>query len=510
MKEMKNIFKKLFGFAVLAGSLASCADTNYPGGEVSPYIGIYDIRNLYKGSAIDLNLETMEGSNSLSAVVISDHSGNNLPEGMLFVQDARRLSLLRGVAIPLGDLAKEYKPGDSVIINLDGTVLDRVDGLLQIKNVDQNRITKVASDRPVYATLTNTAKIAAKPYDFESTLVAIVKGGYTYTPEPGQVISGDQTINDGFGTITVSTDANSTLANLPQYKMANYYGIVFTKQEQDSVIAYQKMRTQRDLVELKSVYKVPKAIITGWNNDPKGSDNNHEYMQFMATEDIDFAKTPFSVVTTNNANASTPVGFPQKGWATGGMRTYKINLTKGTAKKGTFFYVGGTNGLILSSGSTSIKHANWIATHNYGTTDGQGFGTKTTNLLANSGNTYGIAIFEGTDVTEKSIPEDVMFVASGGSVVGNGFGYRVANNDFYDIINPITLNEQPFYRSGSNTNNIPYNTPSDAGYFNYMGGEYNMTLGRWTKARVKYAPLLEKTSVLEDIENPEFATKLVY
>ena len=111
------MFKKLFGFAVLAGSLASCADTNYPGGEVSPYIGIYDIRNLYKGSAIDLNLETMEGSNSLSAVVISDHSGNNLPAGMLFVQDARRLNLLRGLAIPIGDLAKEYKPGDSVIIN---------------------------------------------------------------------------------------------------------------------------------------------------------------------------------------------------------------------------------------------------------------------------------------------------------------------------------------------------------------------------------------------------------
>jgi len=78
-----------------------------------------------------------------------------------------------------------------------------------------------------------------------------------------------------------------------------------------------------------------------------------------------------------------------------------------------------------------------------------------------------------------------------------------------NLINPVSLKEQPFYRSGSNNNNIPYNTPSDAGYFNMMGGEYNIKLSRWTKARVKYAPILEKTSTLADIENPEFLTKLI-
>ncbi|GAA4136329.1 hypothetical protein GCM10022216_11230 [Sphingobacterium kyonggiense] len=506
---MKNKFIKWFGFALLLATVAGCAESNYPGGEISPYIGIYDVRNLYKGSAVNLNLETLEGSSNLSATVISDHSGGNLPAGMLFVQDARRLGFLRGLAIPVGDIAKDFKPGDSVLINIEGTVLNRVDDILQIQNVTKEKITKVASQRPIYATLTNSAKIAAKPYDYESTLVAIVKGGFEYTPEPGQVISGDQTINDGFGTITVKTEASSSLANLPQYTMANYYGIVFTQTQTDTVLAYQRLRVPSDLVELKSVYKVPKIIITGWNNDPKGSDSNHEYMQFMATEDIDFAQTPFSVVTTNNANASTPTGFPQKGWATGGIRTYKINLTKGTAKKGTLFYVGGSNGLILSTGSTSIKHANWIAAYNYASNDGQGFGTKSANLLANSGNAYGIAVFQGTDVTEKSIPEDVIFVATGGSLVGNGFGYRIANTDFYDIINPITLKEQPFYRSGTNTNNITYNTPSDAGLFNYMGGEYNIKLKRWTKARVKNAYQLQKESTLEEIENPEFTTKLV-
>jgi hypothetical protein len=191
------------------------------------------------------------------------------------------------------------------------------------------------------------------------------------------------------------------------------------------------------------------------------------------------------------------------------MRTYKFNLTSGFAKKGTLFYVGGSKKLIMSTGSTSIADANWITAYDYAGNDGQGFGNKTSNLLANSGNAYGIAIFQGTEITEQSIPEDVIFVATGGSLVGNGLGYRIANTDFYDIINPVSLKEQPFYRSGSNTNNIAYNTPSDAGYFNMMGGEYNIKLSRWTKARVKYAPILEKTSTLADIENPEFLTKLI-
>ncbi|WP_437920534.1 DUF5689 domain-containing protein [Sphingobacterium sp. LRF_L2] len=505
---MKTLFNSIFPLLITLLIAGSCAETNYPGGEVSPYIGIYDVRNLYKGEPLNLNLESLEGSQKLAATVISDHSGGNLPSGLLIVQDRRRLDFQRGISIPLGDAAANYQPGDSLIIDIDGGVLNRVDGILQISNISEDKISKVGQV-DVYVTQVNVAKIIANPGNYESTLVAIVKGGFAYTPTEGQVLSGDQEINDGFGAITVRTDAQSDLANLPQYKMANYYGIIFTELQGDSLVPYEKLRIASDLVELKSEYKTPKAIITGWSNDPQGTDANNEYMQFMATEDIDFSKTPFAVVTTNNANASTPTGYPQKGWATGGVRTYKFNLTSGTAKKGEFFYVGGSNKLIMSTGSTSIAHANWITAYAYNTNDGFDFGTKTTNLLANSGNAYGIAIFQGTTVDVNSVPEDVMFVATGGSLTGNGYGYRITNNDFYDIINPLTLSEQPFYQSGANTNAMTYNTPSDAGYFNFMGGVFNLTLGRWTTARVKYAPLLTKQSTLEEIENPEFTTKLV-
>src|SRR5690606_32967715 len=230
----------------------------------------------------------------------------------------------------------------------------------------------------------------------------------------------------------------------------------------DSLVPYERMRIPSDLVELKSEYKTPKAIITGWSNDPRGTDANNEYIQFMATEDIDFSKTPFAVVTTNNANASTPTGFPQKGWATGGLRTYKFNLTSGFAAKGTFFYVGGSSKLINGRGSDArMSNANWIRSFDYSTTNGDGFGTKTTNVMSNGGAAFGIAVFEGTSVTANSEPVDVAWVGSSGNIYTAGpptRGYRITNTDYYDEIDPITLTEQPFFRSGVNMQGFAYTT----------------------------------------------------
>src|SRR5690606_33927054 len=125
--------------------------------------------------------------------------------------------------------------------------------------------------------------------------------------------------------------------------------------------------------------------------DPTSTDANYEYIQLMATKDLDFSVTPFAIVTTNNAGANTPTGYPVDGWATGGLRTYKIDLTSGTVTKGEYFYVG-ANKNIWGSGSTDMSSSKWFQKM-YATDDGDGFGTKTTNLLANSGNAAGIAVF---------------------------------------------------------------------------------------------------------------------
>ena len=502
----------LYSFLLLSMVLLMGCDKdgNYPGGTVSPYIALFDVRDLYKGNDVTLNVDRLFGSSKITGVVVSDHSGGNLPAGLVVIQERRRLSELRGISISLGAAAANYVPGDSIVVDISGTVLKRVDGILQISGVQPSAITKVASNKPIAVNRVPSNLVLANPEKYESTLIVVVKGGFNPAPVPTDVLAGDKLLNDGFGELTLRTEATAAFANNPVPFLANFYGIVFNKQGPDKqLIPELRMRKADDVVVLSSTISVSPVLITGFISDVAGGDGNYEYMQFMATRDIDFSVTPFSVVVTNNANASTPTGFPVNGWATGDRRTFKMNLTSGTAAKGSLFYVGGSTKLINGSGSTNISSANWIRSFNYTTTDGDGFGAKTGGLFANSGNASGFAVFEGTNVTGTSIPVDVMFVATGGSIyttTPSPRGYRIANTDWYDIKNPVTLEDQPFYRSGTNTLNMSYTT-SDRGFFYMLGGEYNVALGRWMKARSQTNVLLTKTSTLSEIEG-EGVTKL--
>jgi hypothetical protein len=508
MKSSKlNLLFLLLSVATLWGCKK---EGNYPGASISPYIAIFDVRNIYKGNDVTLTKENLLGSNKITGVVVSDHSGGNLPSGLLVIQDMRRLSQLRGISIAIGAKAADYLPGDSVVINVEGGVLKRVDGMLQITGVLESAVTKVTSVNTLYANRVTTSQILADPGKYESTLAVIVKGGFNPLPAPTDVLVGDKTLNDGFGDITLHTEATAAFANESAPFNANFFGIVFNTLGADKQLVPQfRVRKASDIVVLSSTIEVAPVVITGFMSDAKGGDGNYEYVQLMATRDIDFAATPYSVVFTNNANASTPTGYLPNGWATGGMRTYKLNLTTGTATKGSFFYVGGTGKMINGSASTSMTSSNWIKSYDYVNNNGEGFGTKTGGLLANSGNASGIAVFATTAIDGNTAPVDVVFVGTGGSLFTAGppaMGYRIANNDFYDKKNPISLAEQPFYRSGSNTLSYTYNT-ADLGYFVMLGGEYNPALGRWVKARSQNNVLLSKTSAITEIEG-EGATKL--
>lgn len=506
---MKKII--IYSFFLLAlASLWGCKKDNYPGGEISTYLPIYDLKNIYKGQDVTLTKENMLGSTSITGMVVSDHSGGNLPAGLLVVQDILRLGLLRGISIPIGAEAANYKPGDSVVIKVEGAVLKRIDGILQITNLPANAVTKVSSGNNYLALPAPISLILAKPADYESILLVVEEGGFDPLPVPGDVLSGDKILNDGFGNITLHTAANATFANTPAPISANFFGIVFnTVVAKDSLVPRFHLRTGNDVQLLSSVIEIPPVIITGFMSDVKGADGNYEYIQLMATEDINFATRPFSVVVTTNANASNPSGYPANGWGTGNQRTFKFNLTTGTAAKGTYFYVGGTGKMINGSGSTSMSSSNWIRAFNYTTTDGDGFGAKTGGLFANSGNASGLAVFEGTTVNASTKPVDVIFVSSGGSLYTPGppaMGYRITKTDWYKVKNTRTLEDQPFYRQGSNTLSLSYAT-ADQGYFNLLGGEYNLALGRWTKARTQTNLLLTKQSLITEIEG-EGATKL--
>src|SRR5699024_7658004 len=201
-------------------------------------------------------------------------------------------------------------------------------------------------------------------------------------------------------------------------------------------------------------------------------EGGYEYIQFMALRDIDFSQTPYSVVVGRHY---TP--HPE-GWATGGSRSFKFNLTEGQAAQGTFFYVGTgakrIDGYWDEGHSTDISAANWIRNIQANLGDdnkvaGDGFGSSTSGLLTNSKKADGIAVFEGTDVTASSVPIDAVFYGSevDGALDG-GEGYLIPEqSDLYSAVNKETGEKQPFFGQGTNT----YMYPSAGdGNFRQLGG----------------------------------------
>lgn len=493
--------------AVALFALTGCKKNGeYPGATLSPYIAVMDLRNLYKNQDIKINNALTGGADSIAVTVSSDHTSSNLPDSLLIVQDSRRLSSLRGIAINIGKQASNYTTGDSLIIKINGGTIGRRNGILEILDLTTNQIRKVSSGNILPINRVKISDIQAHPGNYECTQVAIVKGSFNPHLTPGETLAGTKYINDGFGNIPLQTLKNASFADSLAPSLANYYGIILDSAygidvHQPSI----RLRKYTDLVALSSSSSSQPIIISGFMSDAKGTDANYEYIQLLATQDIDFSQTHYALVTCNNAGASTPSGYPVNGWATGGMRTYKFNLLTGKVTKGTYFYVGGTAQAIDGLGSTSMSSSIWIRSLNYSISPGDGFGIATANLLANSGNAFGMAVFNDTLVNANSVPVDVIFIGSSGSLYTAGppvKGYRITSTDWYDMIDPITLIAQPYFKMSTSINAscLSYNT-ADQGIFNMLGGVYNTSMGRWTTARKQTNVLLSSNSTISAIEN---------
>jgi len=495
---MKKIIPFIFCFATLL-SFLGCKKDKYPGGVLSDYISLLDLRNIYNDAPITLTKETMFGATKISGLVVSDHRGGNAPAGLVMMQDNRRLGIMRGIAIEIGADAADYLPGDSIEINLVGKTMVREAGILKLKSITNTEVTKLNSGNALTIPLVKSNLIIDRPGDYESTLLTITRVGFDASYPAGTTYAGDKIINDGFGNMTLHTEPTVSYANDPVPFLSNFTGVIYTPQT--DTVPQLWPRSEDDITILAATApKIAPLVITGYLADVGGSsvaDANYEYIQLMATKNIDFSVNNFSVVTTNNAGANTPTGFPPSGWATGGLRTYKINLTSGTINKGQYLYIG-ANKNIYGPGSTDISSAKWI-TKMYSSVAGDGFGNATNNLLANSGNAAGIAIFDLTNVTVDTIPVDVIFYGGSGNIYTAGppeRGYKITNTDYYDVKNPSTLAIQPYFNMGSNTGKLAFAGAN----FSSLGGRYNIITGRWTSARTLTGVTLTTSSALTDIE----------
>jgi hypothetical protein len=535
MKYLVNLFL----ITVLVVAINSCnRDTyeEYFGATPNDVVSVLDVRPIYKGEDIVLSKGNLYGSTKIAVIVVSDHTEKNLPEGLLVVQDNRRLATLRGIAIELGAAAAKYHPGDSLLIEIAGGTLTRKNGILTITGLTEANITSRGKGFLALNAIT-VAQLQAKPENYESTLCLINKASFNPTLQPGEAIGGRKPINDGFGDLILYTNPGTNYAKNSPYALGAYVGIPFATA--DGPIEY-RTRNADDIINMGS--SAQDLLLTGFIGDPKGGDGGYEYVQMMATKDIDFAVTPYSIVFCGNAGTASSNTPLDAGWATGGQRTIKWNINSRSVKKGEFFYFGFQGKKISGSGGAH----SFPATANYyqktytstsGATNAGDGGLVRASSFGNSGpwpnngNTCGMALFKGTTVTETSVPVDVLFVATGGgtAVYDNTknpiLGYRICNNDWYSmysvIIDQTTYKPKvvPYlhYRSPGNTTSMPYwvnekfpSVPNDASLYNMMGGVYNITLGRWTTARKQVVvEMVQATATIDSLEKHSAVTKLV-
>ncbi|QJD95227.1 hypothetical protein HH214_04710 [Mucilaginibacter robiniae] len=496
---------------LLLAVISACKKHDFAEGALSPIIAVSDMRSLYKGTDVTLTKENMQGAHQIVGIVISNPDSGNVPQGIVVLQNFRR-QVIRGISIPLGDKAASYHSGDSLMIDVEGAVLKKVSGAMQLTGLTEANIHKISSANTVTVQAVSSYTIKSNPDSYENTLVQIKSATVSPAPKVGDTVAGERYLVNGADSVVLHTEAAASFAKAALPSSATFAGILLVNQDATGNAILQVWpRTGADItnktvpIDPTDLGKAP-VVITGYINDTKGADGNYEYFQFRATRTIDFSKTPMAVVTCTNAGTATPNAgdAPGAGWATGGGRTYKFNLTTGVVNKGDFFYVGGSNKKINGPNTTDISSAKWIRSIAYVTNDGDGFGSMSSGLLPNSGNAGGIAIFAGTSVTEASIPVDVVFFGgTGATTIYNATtnkGYRIPDNDHYHPVDPTTNGAQPFAYQGSNTYVIPHSTPADAGIFVKLGGAFDATTKNWTTAR-KYTFLtLSSTSALTDIE----------
>lgn len=167
----------------------------------------------------------------------------------------------------------------------------------------------------------------------------------------------------------------------------------------------------------------PGLVISEFFINPSGNDNNLEWVELIATKDIDFTLTPYTVVCNNNGTATA------NGWIAGGGLSYCFQINTGSVTTGQVVYVGG-NGMAPTG--TKIRIIDVTSTA------GDGFGNAggTAGVFGNGGaNGDGIAVFNlpVASITSSTVPVDAIFYGTG---IGTAFvstttGYELPINDLY-------------------------------------------------------------------------------
>ena len=211
-------------------------------------------------------------------------------------------------------------------------------------------------------------------------------------------------------------------------------------------------------------------LISELHSDPSGNDSPFEWVELIATKDITFSTTPFTVVFANNGSATA------KGWMQGGSAalppansTYAFLIDSGSVTKGEVVYVGGS---LMTPAGKKLRIKNTSTENGDG---GIGLANLLTGVLGNGGGiSDGIAVFNKpvSQLDSNSVPVDAILFGSGigaAALADTSKGFVLPNNDRY---------------SGGHINSSSFIAPDILGKYSLEAtGNYNSSTGLFTTPR---------------------------
>ena len=291
---MKFLQYTLLIAGVIGFSSCLKEDTLNGEGAMADAATIWTIRQNFRGEGLTLGPSTLSGATSTYGVVVSDAASKNIAPGTFVLQNDMETpndfgDLTRGIVIDLGtNTPVTYVPGDSLVVNIEGAKLERINGRLTITGVQPGKISKLASGSPYTVRPVTLNMLNANFEAYESTVVTLHAN--VKEQAAGVTFSGQKGLVDNSGTdMILHTRADAAFAAEEVPANAGFTGIVTNEGDKKGIA----LRTADDVNYKSGVlyagypesFEIPNFSVKGsynmtaTNNDVDLSTGNWKLLQ---------------------------------------------------------------------------------------------------------------------------------------------------------------------------------------------------------------------------------------
>lgn len=343
---------RIWGIFLLLLAFNACKENHNADGILSPYIAIPDLKELHKGTDLTLTKQVMRGDAHLmrGVVISSPADGNNMPNTL--VVQGNQKSVRRGIILEFANGVENYKTGDSLVVELENTVLKKVNGSLRVTGLNPSRITVASQNNVIEPLVVTIAAVQAAPADYEGVLLKINSVVLDRVAMSGETYEGDKPFKDVTAAFALHTEAASNFAaeKLPASATLTCYPVLYAAGTETPSLRFW----------LRNIGDVANAAGALYTNFPEGWEDRtttHLTTYGNATAKDVFPSgewlmyDSYTLTSVNMVNKNGSYGLMMRGGKVVTL-SMNFNLTEG-ASKFSFYYGAATSG--NSDGELPIK-----------------------------------------------------------------------------------------------------------------------------------------------------------